>query len=116
MREHEAGDECVRFNPEVPLDIYLMSALFKPRSYSNDVAYQNELPPERTDSQVQQKSDRLLTMISSQKNTRACTVTSVESLKETGKNYYQNEKENVANKTSGMLEVLLELSVRYCLV
>ena len=81
MREHEAGDECVRFNPEVPLDI---SALFKPRNYSNDVAYQNELPPERKDSRVQQKPDRLLTMISSQKTTRACTVTSVESLKETG--------------------------------
>ena len=53
-------------------------------------------------------------MISSQKTTRACTVTSVES--QAGKKYYQNEKENVVNKTSGMLEVLLELSVRYCLV
>ena len=53
-------------------------------------------------------------MISSQKTTLACTVTSVES--QAGKKYYQNEKENVVNKTSGMLEVLLELSVRYCLV
>ena len=37
------------------------------RNYSNDMACQNGLPPERSeaDSQIQQKLDNLLTMVSS---------------------------------------------------
>ena len=55
------------------------------RNYSNDVAYQNGLPPERSeaDSQIQQKLDNFLTMVLSQKDTLESTVSSVESLKET---------------------------------
>lgn len=90
------------------------------RNYSNIVAYQNELAPEQPDSQIQQKLDNLLTMVSSQKETLQSTVTSVESLKDTvhrlEKTITEMEKENVASKTPGKLKVPMELSVRNCLI